>query len=194
MEYRITTDLAIEPVSLAEAKAHIVVDYTIDDVMLLSKIKAARQWLEQYTGLAFGEKTIQAYYDYNDSEYGLPIGPVILANGIPLITSITRTVNGVATLLTSSDYVLYGLGFPQFTFTQVWCSCGLARSSYQIVYQAGYNVDNPLPEAIKEAICKLTAEFYRDRENSSAGSNVVSRILPHNVRSLVSPYVRNVRV
>lgn len=189
MEYRITTDLTTEPVTLEEAKAQIVADYTADDDLITAKIKTARQWLEQYTGLAFGEKTIQAYYDYLDEEYALPIGPII-GN----VTSITRTVNGVDTVLTTSDYWITGLNYPVFSFGQVWTSCGRSKTSYSIIYQAGYNDSNPLPSPIKEAILKLTAELYRDRENTITGAVNSVSMIPHNVRALVSPYRRNVLI
>jgi uncharacterized phiE125 gp8 family phage protein len=186
MEYRITTDLVIEPVTLAEAKAQIVADYTIDDTLITNKIKTARQWLENYTGLAFGEKTIRAYYDFLDTDFSLPIGPIIGD-----ITSVTRTVSGTDTVLVANtDYWVTGYGYPVLDFTNVWTSCGRARTSYSVIYQAGYNEDNLLPEPIKEAILKLTAELYRDRENTISGT--INTMLPYHVRSLVSPYRRNV--
>jgi len=187
MEYRITTDLTAEPVTLEEAKAQIVAANDEDDALITSKIKTARQWLESYTGLAFGEKTVEAYYDYLDTDYSLPIGPII-GN----VTSITRTANDVDTVLTTSDYWVRGLQFPVFEFDRVWTSCGQARTSHKIIYQAGFTDENPLPEPIKEAILKLVSELYRDRENTISGT--INTMLPYHVRSLVSPYRRNVLI
>jgi uncharacterized phiE125 gp8 family phage protein len=190
MQIKIITDLTTEPVTLAEAKSQIVMDQTIDDVLITSKIKVARQWLEQYTGLAFGEKTIKVYYDSFDTDYSLPIGPVIGE-----LTTVTRLANGstgqpTSTVLTTSDYWVSGLDYPTLEFTKVWTSCGLSKVAYTVEYQAGYDDENPLPEPIKEAILKLTAELYRDRENTVSGT--INTMLPYHVRSLVSPYRRNV--
>lgn len=196
MEYRITADLIVEPVTLEEAKAQIVADYEIDDALITAKIKTARQWIENYTGLAFGAKTIQAYYDYLDTDYSLPIGPVIGD-----ITSVTRSIAGTDTVLVAgTDYWVHGLSYPTLCFNNVWSSCGRVSSSYSVIYQAGYvpstldgetlTYNNPIPEPLKEAILKLTAELYRDRENTISGT--INTMLPYHVRSLVSPYRRNV--
>lgn len=185
MTYKILTDISTEPVTLEEAKAHLVVDFSEDDALLTGKIKAAREWLEQYTGLAFAQKTIKVQYDSTDDNYLLPIGPVIGD-----ITTVQRIVNGETTTLTSSDYWFTGFEFPTLQFERVWTSYGSCRTAYAVTYNAGFNTDNPLPQVLKEAICKLTAELYRDRENSISGT--INTMLPHNVRALVSLYRRQV--
>jgi len=183
MEVRILTDLTVEPVTLTEVKDQLAIDYDTDDDQLSSMIKAARQYCEEYTQKAFGAKTVDVYFDAEDTDFELPIGPFIS------LTSITRTVNGSNTTLTTSDYLVYGRDYPRYQFNKVWTTCGVSPAYHTVVYQAGY-ADGACPEPIKQAIVKLTAELYENKENSVSGT--IIGLVPNHVRSLLSPYRRNV--
>lgn len=49
-----------EPVTLAEAKAHLYVTFSADDSLITSLIKAARQWVEGQINKSLVSKTITA--------------------------------------------------------------------------------------------------------------------------------------
>ena len=51
-----TVEPASEPVTLAQAKAHLRIDGTADDDLLSDLIRAARQEVEQATGMALIEQ------------------------------------------------------------------------------------------------------------------------------------------
>ena len=59
IKYTVVEDLVEEPVDLAFFKAHARLDFDFDDSLCTSYIKAARQHLERYSQLSFGEKTIR---------------------------------------------------------------------------------------------------------------------------------------
>jgi hypothetical protein len=69
------TDIASEPVTLAEAKAFMQVDYDDYDSLITDLIKMSRQASEQNTGLAYGEKVIQVTGNVDDERI-YPIQPV----------------------------------------------------------------------------------------------------------------------
>lgn len=59
VEYHFITDLATEPVTLADFKKHSRIDWNMDDELCVKYIKAARQHLEKIAQLSFGERTVQ---------------------------------------------------------------------------------------------------------------------------------------
>lgn len=59
VEYTLLTDLAEEPVTLADFKLHARIDYNQDDALIEMYIKAARQHLEKVAQLSFGERTVR---------------------------------------------------------------------------------------------------------------------------------------
>lgn len=75
LQIEVITDLATEPVSLAEAKEYMQVDYSDFDDLITDLIVVARQASEQNSGLAYGEKVIQVIGNTEDERI-YPIQPV----------------------------------------------------------------------------------------------------------------------
>jgi len=111
-EVKVSSDLAAEPVSLAALKLHLKVANTADDDLITNLGIAARESLEQYSGLSFGIKTLVAYYETYGQNVTLPYGP------LDSITSVvTKDADNTATTLTAdSDYYLKGSEYPVFWF------------------------------------------------------------------------------
>lgn len=59
VEYEFLTDLDTEPVTLEEFKQHCRIDYNVDDALLLTYLKAARQHLEKVAQKSFGERRVR---------------------------------------------------------------------------------------------------------------------------------------
>lgn len=59
IEYTVIADLAQEPVTLSDFKQHCRIDFAVDDNLLAFYLKSARQYLEQWSQLSFGVKTIR---------------------------------------------------------------------------------------------------------------------------------------
>lgn len=76
VQYRVVTDLATEPVTLAFFKEHARIDFDTDDTIITAYIKAARIYLEQWAQLSFGVKTINLKALYLPSNYKLMYGYV----------------------------------------------------------------------------------------------------------------------
>lgn len=144
MYVKIITDLSVEPVTLQEAKDWMkVVDYTYDDSMITNLIKSTRILLEEYTGLSFGTKTIEAIYDIKEVSE-VPYSP------LQSMTSVYRRNNEAWELMNvNQDYWIIAdsikVAYP---------------GMYKLRYQAGYTT---LPEALKTDIKVLVGWQYENR-------------------------------
>jgi len=76
VQYRVITDLASEPVSVDFFKEHARIDFDTDDTLVEIYIKAARIFLEQWSQLSFGVKTISLKALYLPPNYKLMFGYV----------------------------------------------------------------------------------------------------------------------
>lgn len=181
----VVEDLAAEPVTLAEAKAFLVIDagYTEDDTLLTALIKSARQLLEKYTNLSFGEKTLKAFTDKYFLD--LPYGPIIEVTGVVDQDDEAFT-----------DYTLKGLEFKKIYFNggnlenyyqrnkdQDYET--LINTSHTVTYTAGYGAEGgqPLPEALKLAIKEQVQEMYNKRGAGNSELSLTAKIL-------ADPYAR----
>ena len=141
VQYRIVTDLATEPVSIEFFKQHARIDFDTDDNLLEEYIKAARQELERYSQLSFGEKTIKLMALRLPKNYRLMFGPV---NAITSPTDLTLF----------GDIVKDANG-----------------EDVEITYTTSWTGQGGLPLAIKVAICQHAAGLYINRENVLTGMN-----------------------
>lgn len=92
LQYRVITDLAVEPVSLDFFKSHARIDFDTDDTLCEVYIQAARIELEQWSQLSFGAKTIGLTALYLPKNYRLVHGPVdeVTTSGFTNVGDILR--------------------------------------------------------------------------------------------------------
>lgn len=76
VQYSVVDDLVTEPVTLDFFKDHARIDFDTDDTLCTSYIKAARQYLEQWSQLSFGIKTIRLTALQLPKNYRLMFGKV----------------------------------------------------------------------------------------------------------------------
>lgn len=76
IQYHLMQDLASEPIDISYFKKHARIDFNTDDELLQDSIVAARQELEEWSGLSFGEKTWRLTADYVPNRYKLSHGPI----------------------------------------------------------------------------------------------------------------------
>lgn len=135
IQYRIVTDLTLEPVDVPFFKAHSKVDFEMDDALIPTYIKAARQEIEKTYQITCGDKTMKLFALRLPKEYNLMYGPVKAvqtpANTFTLIGDIIKSTS--------------------------------EQKDIEVVYTVGWT--GGLPEAIKIAICQRAAGLYMKREN-----------------------------
>lgn len=159
LDVEIKTDLTTEPVTVAEMRDYLNIDFGAWDTLLATLITGARSKMERYTGCTFGTKTLVATFQKVADNIDIPYGPI---QSITHVKSIDEA--GVKSTLTAgTDYLVTGNNFKNIRFYGI-------NTPIEIEYVAGYN---PLPGDLKVAIMKQVGMDFEFRENVMDSSQVV---------------------
>jgi uncharacterized phiE125 gp8 family phage protein len=192
MAEKLITAPLVEPVTLTEAKAQAIVETTAYDTLITSKIKAARQWVENYLGRALVQQTWHTQLDQ------FPGGTIYLSR--PPLQSVTEITyidtSGVEQTLAAAAYFVDTLSTPGRVveaYGYTWPDTLPRAGAVTIESVHGYDGtgDSPLdlseiPQAIKEAILILCCDLYQHRERQIFGPSSV--YVSDAVESLLFPY------
>lgn len=202
MAYVQTTGPSVEPLTLAEAKAHLRVDVSDDDTLITALIMAARQYAEQLTGLSF---CTQSWTYFADSfpgygvmgvpwgqEYSHPGNAFLLEKGpINSIDSVKYLdMQGTLQTLSSSVYTseLSGqLGRVAPKFGQIWPIALPQIGAVQVAFTAGYGDASKVPQGLKNWMLLRVGALYENREEVISGRSITVTPLSF-VDSLLDPY------
>lgn len=158
-----------QPVTLAEAKAHLRVDHTADDTLITALIVAATQEAEQYTGRSLALNTWTLMLDaFPTSEIRL-LWPTVTA-----VTAVSYVDTAGATqTLDAADYVLDDHSEPAWLLPAVdteWPNTYDSANAVSITYTAGLGTS--CPEAVKAWIKLRIGTLYEFREAAISGTIV----------------------
>lgn len=182
---RIITPPAQEPITLAEAKAHLRLENTLDDVTVAMLIQTARQYVEEVTWRGIVSQTWELVMDSFPTEeyFELPKGK------LASVTSITYLdTAGAAQVLAGSEYEVDSTSEPgkvRLAYEKTW---PITRSRWNAVvtrYVVGWDVD-VVPRPIKHAILLLVSQMYEHRTPEITGT-IVSAVR-FAVDALLGPY------
>jgi uncharacterized phiE125 gp8 family phage protein len=181
-----TTAPAVEPVTLAEAKAHCRVDTSDDDAYIGTLITAARQWVEEYLDRSLIHTQWTVRMDSFPYEIELPRPPIATA-GTTTAVSLTYTLgdDSTATLSTSSYRVDRDStpGVVRQLRSGTWPANLDDYNAVQVTYWAGYGATGAsVPAAIRHAMLMLVGHWY---ERRVATDSVSANEVPFGVRSLL---------
>lgn len=175
-----------EPVSLAEAKAHLRVDLADDDAMITRLIAAAREWVEAQTGRALMTQTWRVTQD------AWPEGAALSLVRPPVqaVTSV-RTIGaaGVATIWAGSNYALSFGAEPQrlVRLVDAWPSPGRSQAGIEIDLTCGYgSAATDVPAPLRQAVLMKVARMYEARGDDPGET-------PDEAAALLAPF-RTVRL
>ncbi len=171
----------VEPLSLAEMRAHLRLEHDDEDALIAGMLSAARAAVERYLRRALIAQQWQLVLD------GWPEGPVRLPRPPLMQVDAVRVLDagGTATLVPASDYAVETRAEPGFLYpggAAVLPVPGRARGGIEIDFTAGYGSDwNAVPAPIRQALLIMVADLYETR--GAAPPAIVGA-----VRSLLDPY------
>ena len=183
------TQPAVEPVTLAEAKAHLRVDVSDDDALISAIIRAAREFAEEYLDrtLVHTQWTMRMdrFPPSSLTPVELPRPPMATA-GTTTATVVTYTLEtqGTATLSTASYRVDRNAtpGTIKPLYAKTWPPHLMDDNTISVTWWAGYGADGTsVPAAIRSAMLMLISHLYEHRTAVAPGMSEV----PFGVKALL---------
>ena len=167
--WQVTTQPAVEPVTLDELRQFIKIDDRTEDSLVIALGKAARLGAERYIGRAFIKQTITLTMDYWPGQrLRLMLGPMLsVAPGVDCTIQTLDESNNVTVYDPNSYYI-----GPNTDYPEIMLKLGVTppfnsfrfQQGYQVIYQAGFGATADLvPHSIKEAIKLWAAFMYEQR-------------------------------
>jgi uncharacterized phiE125 gp8 family phage protein len=189
MSLVLTSGPALEPISLAEAKAHLRITHTLEDALIQSLIITSRLHIEAALGLALITQGWSVFLDRwpRGHRIALPIRPVLAIGQVRIWAP-----DGTSSIVAPDKYLLDGHGIPA---RLVWQSAEppsdaiRAANGIEIALTAGFGAaPADVPATIRHALLLLVAHWYENREPVEIGA--AGNAIPAMVSELLAPYRR----
>lgn len=200
MALQLVTAPAAEPLTTAEALAHLRIDSSDQDTYVDSLVKAARMYCEEQTGRALIHQTWRLYLDRFPCAYG-SVGPewdvdrVAIRLPRPPFSSLTTlkyiaSTGTLTTLTVDTDYTVSAYLEPARivpAYGAFWPTPRLTVDAVQATYVAGYGTaGSSVPEPIREAMKLHIALGFEDRGDGGKMSD--PETVMKRIASLLDPY------
>jgi uncharacterized phiE125 gp8 family phage protein len=188
------TSPAVEPVTVAEAKAHLRVDVSDDDTYIGTLITAAREWCEQYLDRTLVNTQWVMRFDSfppdGTQDIELPRPPMSLAGTTTAVSlTFTSETGGTQAFSTNSFRVDRNAtpGAVKTLYGQTWPPHLMDDNAVSVTWWAGYgSAGSSVPAAVRHAILMLVGHWYENRSTVLVGS--ISKQLEFAVESLLSSH------
>jgi uncharacterized phiE125 gp8 family phage protein len=184
----LTAAPAAEPISVAEAKAHLRVDADDEDALTGSLIVAARMLVERTMGLALVTQGWSYFLDHWPERgcIALPLLPVQTVSAVTV-----HGDDGGATVLDAESYAVDVLSAPARLVLTATPPSMVTRAfnAFEVAFTAGYgDAGSDVPQPIRQAILLLVAHWFEGREPVGLGAG--PQEVPAIVAGLLQPYRR----
>jgi uncharacterized phiE125 gp8 family phage protein len=189
----LVTPATLDPISLAEVKAHCRVDISDDDGLLAGFILAARQIAETNLRRALITQTWDVTLDYGwpsqtwkCARIVLPLSPVQSVTSISYVDS-----SGNAQTLAADQYkvatIETGETAIEPAYGVTWPSIRREMAAVTVRFVAGYGAQpGAIPEPIRQGMLMLIGHWYENRETVNVGN--ITTELPFATEMLWFPY------
>ncbi|MBL4757371.1 MAG: phage head-tail connector protein [Rhizobiales bacterium] len=183
----ILTAPATEPVSLSEAKAHLKIDTTDEDILVQSLLTAARLHVETITSRVVITQTWRINLDHWPARniLELPIGPVQSVDAIRIYDD-----DDIIMTIDPSRYLVDVGSVPAriaMRGFENWPDPGRILNGIEIDITAGYGLAaTDVPEPLRHSILMLAAHWFENREPLMGTSGQLP--VPAAVSALIAPY------
>lgn len=151
-----------EPVTIAEVKAWMRIDFPDDDAFLSSLITMCREITERYTCLSLITRTVKARLNNGVGNIELPYGPV---------NTFTNLKQEDGTVLNASDYVIDGVNFQ--TLETIY------TDEVKAEYTAGYT-PTTIPPGLKMGLMRFIA--FSNEHRGDTAERMVSDFIAQKYR------------
>lgn len=179
MPLTLTTAPAEEPITLAEAKAHLRSPPDDDDTLIASLITAARVHVEQYTGRALITQQWELNLDAFPPEIEVPLPRLQSIESVKYLDA-----DGNLQTLDASKYrvdIATEPGRITPAYGETWPSTRTVTGAVVVAFTAGYGAAADVPEPIKSAIKMHIEKHYE-------GEQRVGHYLDDAIASLLSSF------
>jgi uncharacterized phiE125 gp8 family phage protein len=169
MPLSLTTPPAVEPVSLADAKAHLKIDTTDDDALIARVIAAARARAEWHTGRALVTQSWTLWLDCWPlaGTIEIPLPPL---QSVTAVTTYAR--DDSAAVLSAALYTVDAASAPARLALKPGAAPPTdlrAINGIGIAFTAGYGDSaDDVPALLTQAILSLVAFLYENRGEAPA--------------------------
>lgn len=180
---------AVEPISLAEAKAHLRIDISAEDTLIQSLVMASRLHIEAALDLALVTQT------WRDRRDAWPKARALVMPVRPIQSLVAVKVyahDDSSATLDNDDFILDGAAIPA---RLVWRgngsppAPGRRANGIEVDFVAGFgDAASDVPQPIRQALLLLVAHWYENREPVEIGATATT--IPSAVSELLSPYRR----
>ncbi len=186
MSLQMTSGPAIEPITLAEAKAHLRVDGTDEDQLISSLILTSRLHIEAALGLALITQSWRLLLDKwpKTGEVRMPLRPLQAISDVKVYDT-----SGTPSQVSTGNYVADVTGNPgRLVATGLGLPIpGQKANGIEIAFTAGYgDAQTDVPAPIRQALLMLVAHWYEHRDPVEIGTPGVA--IPAAVSRLLKPY------
>ena len=186
MALKLLSGPLLEPVSLAEAKAHLRVDASDEDAFISSLVTTARLQIEAVLDLALITQQWQWIADCwpLNNVVELPMRPLQSIDAVRV-----RGADDVATVLDPISYSVDGASVPPRVASRsgFWPTPGARLNGIEIDFTAGFGAAAAdVPADIRQALLLLAAYWFEHRDPTSAGATNAG--VPDAVSTLLEPY------
>lgn len=174
-----------EPLTLAEAKAHLRLDTDAEDGLVADLIKAARAHLEAVTGLALMSQGFRLVLDDWPADGVIQItrSPVQTIDGVTVYDAA-----GEPSAISLDGAALDGRARPARLVLAAMPRAGAAINGIEIDFTAGFGTAADLPPELKRALLLHVAHMYEFR--GAVEPQMQPAGVPHGYHTLVSPWTR----
>ena len=174
MSLRLVTPPTALAVTLAEAKAHLRVTDSTEDLLISAMILAASETAEQITGRAIMPQTWELTLDAFPSAFELTRVPALSVVSLKYLNEA-----GVLTTLSPAAYSLnnvndFGFAYVEPAYNTEWPTTRDTANAVTLRFTAGYADAAAVPESIKAWLKLQVSAMFENREAEAYSSRAVS--------------------